>query len=72
MLDKRLKWAFFLLALMFAGLPIGGIIMDVLRPSQIEVEESSGKGVVDPSILAAAQKEDIGEDPFWAFPERLQ
>jgi formylglycine-generating enzyme required for sulfatase activity len=67
MLDKRLKWAFFLLALVFAGLPIGGIIQDVLRPSQIEVEKSSGKGVVDPSILAAAQKEDMVRIPSGLF-----
>ena len=67
MLDKRLKWAFFLLALVFAGLPIGGIILDVLRPSQIEVEESSGKTVVDPSIIAAAQKEDMVRIPPGVF-----
>ena len=67
MLDKRLKWAFFLLALVFAGLPIGGIILDVLRPSQIEVEESSGKTVVDPSIIAAAQKEDMVRIPSGLF-----
>ena len=67
MLDKRLKWAFFLLALVFAGLPIGGIILDVLRPSQIEVEESSGKTVVDPSIIAAAQKEDMVRIPAGLF-----
>jgi formylglycine-generating enzyme required for sulfatase activity len=67
MLDKRLKWAFFLLALVFAGLPIGGIILDVLRPSQIEVEESSGKTVVDPSIIAAAQKEDMVRIPPGLF-----
>ena len=67
MLDKRLKWAFFLLALVFAGLPIVGIILDVLRPSQIEVEESSGKTVVDPSIIAAAQKEDMVRIPPGLF-----
>ena len=67
MLDKRLKWAFFLLALVFAGLPIGGIILDVLRPSQIEVEQSSGKTVVDPSIIAAAQKEDMVRIPPGLF-----
>ena len=67
MLDKRLKWAFFLLALVFAGLPIGGIILDVLRPSQIEVEKSSGKTVVDPSIIAATQKEDMVRIPSGVF-----
>ncbi|MEP6601539.1 MAG: SUMF1/EgtB/PvdO family nonheme iron enzyme [Nitrospirota bacterium] len=67
MLDKRLKWAFFLLALVFAGLPIGGIILDVLRPSQIEVEESTGKTVVDPSIIAATQKEDMVRIPPGLF-----
>ena len=67
MLDKRLKWAFFLLALVFAGLPIGGIILDTLRPSQIEVEDSSGKTVVDPSIIAAAQKEDMARIPPGLF-----
>jgi len=67
MLDKRLKWAFFLLALVFAGLPIGGIILDVLRPSQIEVEKSSGKTVVDPSIIAATQKEDMVRIPPGVF-----
>jgi len=67
MLDKRLRWAFFLLALVFAGLPIGGIILDILRPSQIEVEESSSKKVVDPSIIAAAQKEDMVRIPAGLF-----
>jgi sulfatase modifying factor 1 len=37
MLNKRLKWAFFLVAVVFAGLPIAGIVLDVLRPSPVEV-----------------------------------
>jgi sulfatase modifying factor 1 len=32
MLDKRLKWAFFLATLVLAGLPISGIILDVMNP----------------------------------------
>ena len=32
MLDKRLKWAFLVVALIFAGLPIAGIILDLLTP----------------------------------------
>lgn len=67
MLDKRLKWAFFLLALIFAGLPIGGIILDVMKPSQIEVEESSGKAVVGPSVRVPAQSEDMVRIPSGLF-----
>jgi len=40
MLEKRFKWAFFLLTLVFAGLPIAGIILDIMKPAPIEVENS--------------------------------
>lgn len=40
MLDKRLKWAFFLTTLVLAILPITGIILDFLKPSNIQVEQS--------------------------------
>lgn len=40
MLDKRLKWAFFLAMLVLAILPITGIILDFLKPSNIQVEQS--------------------------------
>jgi sulfatase modifying factor 1 len=41
MLDKRLKWAFILLTLVFAVLPISGIIRESLQPSHVEVEPST-------------------------------
>jgi len=43
MLDKRLKWAFFLATLVLAGLPIAGIILDIMKPSpgQLEVPGDS-------------------------------
>ena len=66
MLDRRLKWAFLLLTLVFAILPISGIILDVLKPSQIEVEEPSGKTVVEPFITAPA-KEDMVKIPSGSF-----
>lgn len=40
MLDKRLKWAFFLGTLVLAGLPMAGIVLDILKPSPMQVEDS--------------------------------
>lgn len=52
MLDKRLKWAFFLATLVLAGLPIAGIVLDSLKPSNIQVEQSDS--AVKPSRVPAA------------------
>jgi sulfatase modifying factor 1 len=41
MLDKRLKWVFFVVAVLFAGLPIAGIILDAIKPMGVEVVSSS-------------------------------
>jgi formylglycine-generating enzyme required for sulfatase activity len=60
MLEKRLKWAFFLLTLVFAGLPIAGIVLDVLKPSAIEVEETTTPPIAStsgPSPARAIQED---------------
>jgi len=57
MLEKRIKWAFFLLALLFAALPIGGIVLDALRPSAVEVEPSGAS--IPPSLSAEIAKEEM-------------
>jgi sulfatase modifying factor 1 len=43
MLDKRLKWALFSAAVVFAGLPVAGIILDVMRPGRVDVQDSSAQ-----------------------------
>jgi len=61
MLDKRLKWAFFLTTLVFAGLPIAGILLDALKPSNIQVEPSGSeaKPAHDPATPQISQAEDM-------------
>ncbi|TAL09936.1 MAG: hypothetical protein EPO02_08810 [Nitrospirae bacterium] len=61
MLDKRLKWAFFLTTLVLAGLPIVGIIVDFLKPSNIQVEQSGSdvKPARDRVPPSAALKEEM-------------
>ena len=61
MLDKRLKWAFFITTLVLAGLPIGGIILDFLTPSNIEVKQSDSgvKPARERVPPAASPKEDM-------------
>jgi len=69
MLDKRLKWAFFIVALVFAGLPIAGIILDILTPSHIQVERPAHeiKPVTVPATPAAPLKEDMVLIPAGEF-----
>src|SRR6266545_5694825 len=57
MLDKRLKWAFFLLTLVLAGLPIGGIVLDVLRPSAIEIEKSKDNHSEAPTATVSVEED---------------
>ena len=57
MLDKRIKWAFFLVTLLFAALPIAGIILEVLKPSAIEIEKSKDTHV--PTAGTASLREDM-------------
>ena len=59
MLDKRLKWAFLITTLALAGLPIGGIMLDFLKPSNIQVEQpgSETKLTSIPATPAIAMKE---------------
>src|SRR5712692_1558459 len=69
MLDKRLKWAFFLTTLVFAGLPIAGIILDALKPSNIQVEQSGSeaKPARVPTTTQISQKEDMVLIPAGEF-----
>ena len=65
MLDKRLKWAFILLTLLFAVLPISGIVRESLQPSHIEVEPSP-EGPKTP-IRSFSLKEDMALIPKGSF-----
>ena len=65
MLDKRIKWAFFLVTLLFAALPIAGIILDVLKPSTIEIEKSKDTHV--PTAGTASLREDMVLVPAGSF-----
>ncbi len=69
MLDKRLKWAFFVVVAIFAGLPIGGIILDVLKPSNIQVDQPDGEAKPSPGTVATAvpMKEDMVFIPAGEF-----
>src|SRR2546422_10928029 len=60
MLDKRLKWAFLVVALIFAGLPIAGIILDFLTPPNIEIEQTGSEA--KPARDAATPVEPVKED----------
>jgi formylglycine-generating enzyme required for sulfatase activity len=62
MLDRRLKWAFFLLTVILATLPIAGIILDITRrPPIIEVTESDGgvNRAAGPGLTSSAKSETI-------------
>lgn len=60
MLDKRLKWAFFIAIVVFAGFPIGGIILDILKPGSVQVGDSDDR--VKPSALPMAPPQPSTED----------
>jgi sulfatase modifying factor 1 len=60
MLDKRLKWAFFIAIVVFAGFPIGGIILDILKPGSVRVGDSND--TVKPGALPMAPPQPIMED----------
>ena len=68
MLDRRLKWAFYLLTVMFAGLPIAGIILDITKRSPIEVTEPDGGATNATNASPAPSAKDemilIPEGPF--------
>jgi len=65
MLDKRLKWAFILLTLLFAVLPISGIVRESLQPSHIEVEPSTERSNIP--VGPASLKEDMALIPKGVF-----
>jgi formylglycine-generating enzyme required for sulfatase activity len=65
MLDKRIKWAFILLTLLFAMLPISGIIRESLQPSHVEVEPSAQSS--NPPLSSSASKEDMALIPKGSF-----
>jgi formylglycine-generating enzyme len=69
MLDKRLKWAFLVVALIFAGLPIAGIILDLLTPPNIEIEQtgSEAKPARDAATPVEPMKEDMVFIPAGEF-----
>src|SRR2546422_10926285 len=60
MLDKRLKWAFLVVALIFAGLPIAGIILDIFTPPNIEIEQTGSEA--KPARGTATPVEPVKED----------
>src|SRR2546428_13028993 len=69
MLDKRLKWAFLVVMLIFGGLPIAGIILDLLTPPNIETEQtgSEAKPARDAATLVEPVKEDMVFIPAGEF-----
>jgi formylglycine-generating enzyme len=69
MLDKRLKWAFFLAMLVFAGLPIAGIILDSLKPSNIQVERPGSEAKIsrNSAMTTGPVKEDMVFIPAGEF-----
>ncbi len=69
MLNKRLMWAFFLLTLVLAILPITGIILDFLKPSNIQVEQSNSeaKRARVPANPSIAQQDDMVLIPAGEF-----
>ncbi len=69
MLDKRLTWAFFVVVVIFAGFPIGGIILDVLKPSNIQVDhpDSEAKPSQDTAATAVPIKKDMVFIPAGEF-----
>jgi len=69
MLDKHLKWAFLITALVLAGLPIGGIILDFLKPSNIQVEQSGSETKLTPvpATPAVSMKEAMALVPAGEF-----
>jgi formylglycine-generating enzyme required for sulfatase activity len=60
MLDKRLKWAFFITTLVLAGLPVAGIILDFLKPSNIQVEQPGRE--IKPASVPATPAVSLQED----------
>ena len=65
MLDKRLKWAFILLTLLLAVLPISGIVRESLQPSHVEVEQSTERSKTP--IGSSSLKEDMALIPKGSF-----
>lgn len=61
MLNKRLKWAFFITTLVLSVLPVAGIILDFLKPSNIQVEQSGreAKPTTSSATPAVPLKEDM-------------
>jgi sulfatase modifying factor 1 len=68
MLDRRLKWAFFLLTLILVTLPVAGIILDITRRSPIEVThpDDGVNKAAGPGLASSAKSEMIliPEGPF--------
>ena len=70
MIAKRLKWAFFLVTLVLAGLPIGGIILDVMKPGTGQFEDTDDRGTkpagipVTPAELPQEEMALIPAGPF--------
>src|SRR5438132_10673023 len=67
MLDRRLKWAFFLLTLILAGLPIAGIILDITKRSAIEVTGSDGRATKPTEAMIAPSKDGMILIPEGSF-----
>jgi len=69
MLNKRLKWAFFIATLVLSVLPIAGIILDFLKPSNIQVEQSGSETKLTPVLAtpAVSMKEDMVLVPAGEF-----
>lgn len=63
MLDKRLKWAFFLMTLAFAVMPVIGIVLDFLTPSRIQVDQSGRDPAQTPEPATSAVA--VTDDMVW-------
>jgi len=69
MLDKRLKWAFFLTTLAFAVMPMIGIVLDFFTPSHIQVDQpdSDRAQAPVPTQSGRVMKEDMVWIPAGEF-----
>ncbi|MEK6605318.1 MAG: SUMF1/EgtB/PvdO family nonheme iron enzyme, partial [Nitrospirota bacterium] len=69
MLNKRLKWAFFITTLVLSVLPVAGIILDFLKPSNIQIEQSGSETKLTPVLAtpAVSMKEDMVLVPAGEF-----
>ena len=69
MLNKRLKWAFFITTLVLSVLPVAGIILDFFKPGIIQVEQPGreARPTTSSVVPAVPLKEDMALVPAGEF-----